>query len=243
MQDVRDVHDLVALMSVEIVLDSLANICVSKPKGEVFVVALQLDFEFKKIRLTIAENDNHQQNPAVVAYLTMVWNMLRVLASQFESKRAMGNNLSQWDNFVDVSPPIPQEIGRQQQMKIFRQIYCYTREKNRTRIDKYWDPLHTFMNNFYQTRTAQLEGYELDLDTAYQALRIAFTEYKPKPSEEQDETYWKRLFALLEVATNCVTRITGKNNYWYDTLVVEETPTKLTAFNLRHALQKITSQH
>ena len=252
--NIRDVHDLVALMSLAIgmdhhhtnhisdipltdiiggivdnedgneltfpVLDSLANIRVSSPKGEVVAVALQLQMDLRKIRLTIAKNDEVEQN--LVSYLTMIWNMLRTLASQFAKERAQGSKASQWNDFGEVSPPMPPDVGRQLRMKIFRQIYCYTREKNRHRIEKHWDGLHIFMRRFYKTRQAQLEGYELYLDTAYQALRCVFKEYEPKPIEEQDDVYWEKLFALLEVATNRVKKIAGENNYWCNTLSVEE---------------------
>lgn len=253
-RDIRDVHDLVALMSVAIgmdhhhtnrvsdipmaniiggivdyedgnertfpVLDSLANICVSRPKGEVVAVALQLQIDLEMIRLTIAKNDDVERN--LVSYLTMIWNMLRALASQFAKERAQGSKASEWNDFVEVSPPIPPDVGRQLRMKIFRQIYTYTQEKNRHRVQKHWDGLHVFMKRFYATRQAELEGYELHLDTAYQALRCVFKEYDPKPIEEQDDLYWTNLFALLEVATNRVKKIAGKNNYWCNTLSVEE---------------------
>jgi len=203
------------------ILDSLANICISKPKGQVVAIALQLQLKAGRIRLTIAENGFVEDG--LVAYLILIWSMLKTLASQFATERARDSKETKLKERIEVSPPVPPDVGRQLRIKIFRNIYCYTQDKNQHRIAKYWDALRAFMRRFYEKHPGELHGFELDLATAFEALDYAFHHYDCKTIQEKDPSYWEHLFSCLEVATYHVNRIAGKeSNYWCNRLVAEE---------------------
>lgn len=202
------------------VLDALANICVFKLKGQVVAVALQLDLEAKRICLTLAENETVEDKPVI--YLAKIWRMLKILASRYAERREETSERDYWRDFLDVSPEMPDGIGRDLRINIFRQIYCYTRDKDQLRIAKHWPPLCAFMEKFFKTRLAQQDENELDLTTAFQALKFAIEDYNCIPVNQQNKKYWENLFAYLEVASYRVKRIAGEKNYWCDNLVVEE---------------------
>jgi len=202
------------------VLDALANICVFKPKGQVVAVALQINLEVKRTCLTLAENETVEDKSVV--YLAKIWRMLKTLASKYAEGREGTGDPHRWKDFLDVSPQMPRGIGRDLRISIFRQIYSYTREKNQLRIKKHWPPLCDFMEKFFKTRPGQLEENELDLMTAFQALKFAIEDYDCMPVNQQDKRYWETLSACLEVASYRVKKIAGQNNYWCDNLAVEE---------------------
>ncbi|PUU81797.1 hypothetical protein B9Z19DRAFT_1062368 [Tuber borchii] len=169
------------------VLDALANICISKPKGQVVAVALQLDKQVKRICLTIAENKTVEDEQ--VRYLASIWRMLKILASRYTNWREEPSDPYRWKDFLDVSPQMPERVERDLRISIFCQIYRYLRDKNQLRIKKHWPPLCSFMEAFSKTNSSQLEEYELDLTTAFQALKFAIEDYHPTPVNQQDSKY------------------------------------------------------
>jgi len=204
------------------VLDALANICISKPQGQVVAVALQLQSQQKLIRLSISEN--HAVPDDMVQHLTNVWKMLKRLSSQFAAQRIQPteSTANSQNQVLDVSPRMPSHIGRDLRIKIFQKIYCYTREKNRHRWDKWWPVLESFMARFYKKKANKnnFQGLEVNLDLAFKALKCAIV-YDRRPPKEQDTVYWKELYSFIEFATSHVQTMTGNENYWCNRLAVE----------------------
>lgn len=61
-------------------LDGLATVCVHRPEDQVFALAMQLDHAHRRIRLTIAGNDN--VNGKVVQNLEAVWKILQDISGR-----------------------------------------------------------------------------------------------------------------------------------------------------------------
>jgi len=202
------------------ILDALASICVSEPVGQVVAIGLQWKPQDSKICLTIAENRKVQKT--IIPYLTKVWGMLRELSTTFAKERfdryPPGERLHQQRR---VSPLMPQGVGRDVRIALFRSIYIYTLKKNQHRVDKWFPRLEAFMQRFYRSRDGQLSRYERDLDLAFHTLKAAFRDYHTKPSDKQDAKYWRSLHALFEVATARVTQLTRQHISFCDIIVAQ----------------------
>ena len=72
-------------------LDALAGISVSRLKSQVVAISLQLDPNSREIHLTIAENSD--VTDGLVSHLTHIWELLRLLSSEYADRR--GDDLYQ----------------------------------------------------------------------------------------------------------------------------------------------------
>jgi len=202
------------------ILDALASISVSKPIGQVVAIGLQWKQEACKVCLTIAENGKVEKS--LTGYIAHVWDLLRALSIRYSVQRTITSIPAQRvQQHRRISPIIPEGVGRDLRIALFRHIYTYTREKNRQRIMKCLPALEAFMKRFYETRETELIGFERDLDLAFRTLQCGFRDYDIKPREQQDDKYWEELHAFWEIGTGRVMRITKKDISFCDDIVAQ----------------------
>jgi len=193
------------------ILDALANICVSKEKHQVVAIAMQLKMEERKIRLTIAENGPVMES--INDYLQRIWKLLQELGSEFATQRGLDTKPERWINYKGPSPGMPVGVGTNTRLAIFRRIYDYTQEKTRSRKERWWPGLVDFMIKLKKVRGRQLIGCELELNTAFKALRCAYKLHDLKTQiKYRDLDHWRNLHALLEGAAQRVKSLTEDNN-------------------------------
>ena len=201
-----------------LILDALASISVSKPIGQVVAIGLQWKQDESKICLTVAENGPVMES--LTPYLATVWDLLRALSIRYSVQRTITSKPEQRiQQHRRISPIIPQGVGRDLRIALFRHIYIYTREKNRQRVMKWLPSLEVFMKRFYATRKTELIGLERDLDLAYYALQCALRDYEGRSVKQQDEKYWEEMHAFFEVAMARVIAITKQDIPFCDDIV------------------------
>jgi len=203
------------------ILDALASICVSEPEKQVVAIGLQLNLSDGKVCLTVAENGNVKKG--LLAYLRQAWELMRQLSMEFKEDRVQRYSPREHMQYRKVSPRMPEGVGQDIRISLFRHIYLYTKRKNDLRVSKWLGPLEKFMQRFYKYQNAQtegLEGYNQNLDAAFRALRGAYKDLGSKPRSAQTSHHWKALYALLEVATFYIQRLTQTNRWICDSIVL-----------------------
>ena len=149
------------------VLDALAHISVSEESSQVVAIALQLDSQNQKIRLTLAENREVGDN--LVEHLTSVWGKLQNLSDEYAKQRTQ-----EPEDLLAKSPPIPPNVANDLKVAIFRKIYQYSLEKHMKRIGKWWASFTGFIAEFLQCRPVDnRERLEWHLYHAAVALVLA----------------------------------------------------------------------
>ena len=202
------------------ILDALARICVSDAEKQVVAIGLQLQLADRKICLTVAENEDVKNG--LVPYLGQAWEILRQLSQEFKQDRLHRYTPKAYSTLHrKVSPTMPQGVGQDIKVRLFRHIYLYTKAKNDYRFSKSWDALEKFMHRFYQCKGIHLLGNDHNLDTAFRALKGAYKDLGQKAVSEQDDKFWKSLFALFEVGTYYVQKLTGSKLLICDVIVAE----------------------
>ena len=201
------------------ILDALAGICVSDPEKQVVALGLQVKLGENKLCLTIAENE--KVKAGLVGYLHQVWGILRAMSFKFRANRSTTGKTAEWLQYRRVSPNIPDDIAWDTRIRLFRQVYLYTRAKNQHRVKKWWDPLAEFMERFYasESQGGELSERGCDLDFAFRALTGAYKHYDSKLNVPQNDQFWESFYALFEEATCSVTRITQDYPFFCPALV------------------------
>jgi len=188
------------------ILDALATLCVSEPEGQVVAIGIQLQIQEEKICLTIAENRHVKKD--LPAYLNEVWSMLAALSLLFKANRVAPGRPGEQKDYRRVFPIMPEGVGSDSKISLFRHIHLYTRAKIQHQVDKWWPDLAKFMKCFYASRKTELVGSERDLDLAFRMLEGAFHNITPKKCARQGYNYWETLYSLFEVATYHVYKLT-----------------------------------
>ena len=202
------------------ILDALASICVSDAETQVVAIALQLKLADRKICFTVAENQDVKHG--LVRHLGQTWDILRKLSQEFKQDRLIRYNSKEYSTLHrKVSPVMPQGIGQDIKVRLFRHLYLYTKAKNDYRFSRNWDPLEKFMLQFYQCKRTELVGNDRNLDTAFRALKGAYKDFGQKPVSEQNDKFWKSLYALFDMGTYYVQRLTQSNLPICDVIVAE----------------------
>ena len=201
------------------ILDALASICVSDPEKQVVALGLQLKLKESKLCITVAEND--KVKAGLVDYLRQVWGILRAMSLKFRANRSTQGKTAEWLQYRRVSPNIPDDVAWDTRIRLFRQVYLYTRAKNQYRVKKWWDPLAEFMERFYESRGTELSGSASDVDFAFRALRGAYKDMDSKLNIPQNDQFWELFYALFEEATCAISRIAENNRFFCTALVSE----------------------
>jgi len=201
------------------ILDALASICVSDPEKQVVALGLQWKLNQGKLCITIAQND--KVKVGLVDYLHKVWDILRSMSVKFKANRSPPGKTGEWLQYRRVSPIIPDDVAWDTRIRLFRQIYLYTRRKNQYRVDKWWRPLAEFMERFYESQGTELTGSASDLDFAFRALRGAYKNMDSQLNVSQNDQFWESFYSLIEEATCAVTRITQNHPFFFTALVSE----------------------
>jgi len=199
------------------ILDALASLCISEPDKQVVAIGLQLQLREGKICFTIAQNQEVKKG--LVPYFRQVWDMMKELSLKFIADRLHGVESRPQLQYRRVSPMMPEGIGRDIRIQLFRHIFIYTRAKDKCRVDKHWIHLKKFMERFYKSRSEELSGYECILDRAFRALMEAFQASACKTPDQKDDEYWEAQYSFFEVATCAITRLAHHNPEFCETLV------------------------
>ncbi|KAG0635193.1 hypothetical protein HOY80DRAFT_467143 [Tuber brumale] len=148
------------------ILDALAHISVSQENSQVVAIALQLDSQNKRIRLTVAENKDASGD--LVSYLNNIWGKLQNLSDEYEKQR------TEKSEPLAKSPPIPPKVANSLKVEIFRDIYQYSLKKQMKRMEKWWARLGGFIGELLQRRAVDsLDRFERKLYNAVVALVLA----------------------------------------------------------------------
>ncbi|RPB04056.1 hypothetical protein L873DRAFT_48125 [Choiromyces venosus 120613-1] len=220
------------------VLDALASISVSEPRHQVVALALQLRSQERRIRLTIAENDDVKDS--LVPYLTSVWGKLRALSDEYAGQRAAGEDPQRLDGFRGDSRSIPPDVGLSIRVDIFREIYQYTMQKNQRRVGKWRHPFSTLIRQLHKVRGGNLHGLEKELESAFFGLDHAYYLLSKQSLTEED---WRHIMIIMRVAADRAKLVTEDN--WTCEILANQLkdPEAAVPFQPRRALEKLTSQH
>ncbi|KAG0639849.1 hypothetical protein HOY80DRAFT_1043738 [Tuber brumale] len=222
------------------ILDALAHISVSQGNSQVVAIALQLDSQNKRVRLTVAENKDIADG--LVSHLNNIWRKLQNLSDEYAKQRTKESEDPQ-----ARSPPIPPKVATPLKVEIFRDIFQYSLEKQMKRIEKWGARLGNFISKLLQHRTVDdLVGLEQNLYSAVVALllvvrlvtRLHGDAENTLTDSEWEAVYWYSMQAnedlklVLDVdyGLNC------------EALVLEiHADRSGDPFQLRRALEKLTS--
>ncbi|RPA94770.1 hypothetical protein L873DRAFT_1792691 [Choiromyces venosus 120613-1] len=188
------------------ILDALASISVSEPRRQVVALALQLRSQERRIRLTIAENDDVKDS--LVPYLTRVWGKLRALSDEYAGQRAAGEDPQRWNGFRGDSPSMPPDVGFSLQVDIFREIFQYTMQKNQRRGGKWRHRFAAFMDQLRKVRGGNLHGLEKVLQSAFLGLDHAYFLLSKQSLTEED---WQPIKTIMSVAVKQAKLVTDDN--------------------------------
>ncbi|RPA92455.1 hypothetical protein L873DRAFT_1794227 [Choiromyces venosus 120613-1] len=219
------------------ILDTLAHISVSRPNSQVVAIALQLKPDTKEIRLTIAENQDVADS--LVNHLYNIWRKLQALSDEYAGQRK-----AEWDGDEMLSPVIASDVARPLKIEIFREIYKFSLEKQKKRVNKWLRALCDFMEELEKRRAGvALEGFEWNLYNAVVALVLAL-KLVFKHSENQltddewEQVYWQSMTANLEAKLV----LADRHGLGCDALAQELNGDRDgDPFQLRRALEKLIS--
>ncbi|KAG0634826.1 hypothetical protein HOY80DRAFT_1140381 [Tuber brumale] len=223
------------------VLDALAHISISQESCQVVAIALQLDSQNKRIRLTLAENKGVRDT--LVGHLTTVWGKLQNLSDEYQKQRTEKS-----EDPLEKSPPIPPKVAISLKIEIFRDIYQYSLKKQMRRIEKWWEPLGGFMGELLQCRAVdELEGLERNMYSATVAVvsvvglvsRLGGGPENTLTHAEWEMVYWYSMKANSDA--KLVLDIDDGLDCEALALEIHNNRPK-NPFPLRRALKKLTSQ-
>ena len=146
------------------ILDAIASICAFKKGSKAVAVALQLDPKNQKIRLTIA--GNQEVESCLVDHLERVWGNLQALSNELSTE-------SESDKNEEASPDVSQDMSCMLMLKIFRELYQLTMEKQRRREAKWLGDLGSFANKLAKRRIGVLQGSARDVCEILTGLEMA----------------------------------------------------------------------
>lgn len=183
------------------VLDAIASICVFEERSQVFAVALQLNHKERKIRLTLAENQ--EVEPRVVDHLKSVWGMLQALSTLAEFTAKGGS-----DEYKEGLPL---------RVRIFREIYQYSLKKQMKQVQKWWSPLLDFSKELDQRRGHNLQGFELDLTYVVAELNSVLEltkELSRDPVRGLTDDQWKTVHDHSMAANDLAGHVLANRNHY-----------------------------
>ena len=201
------------------VLDALASVSISRPRSQVVAISLQVDPSNEEIHLTIAENSD--VTPDLVNHLTHIWELLRRLSNEYADQR--GDGLSN-QNYLGTSPDVPDGVGENLQVRIFRDVYQYALAKQMRRVGKWWNGLLDFMKELNERRVGRLTGLEQTLDDTVFCLGRVLELVKGQHQNPQiplTELEWRKVFLLSRSANERVTLILEARDQFCETLATE----------------------
>ncbi|RPA88808.1 hypothetical protein L873DRAFT_1823992 [Choiromyces venosus 120613-1] len=219
------------------ILDALAHISVSRPNSQVVAIALQLKPDTKEIRLTIAENQDVADS--LVNHLYNIWRKLQALSDEYAEQRK-----AEWDGDQMLSPVIPLDVARPLKIEIFREVYKFSLEKQKKRVNKWFRPLCDFMVELEKRRAGiALEGFERNLSNAVVALVLAlplvFKHSETQLTDDEwEQVYWQSMTANMDAKLV----LADRHGLGCDTLAQELNGDRDgDPFQLRRALEKLIS--
>ncbi|CUS15716.1 unnamed protein product [Tuber aestivum] len=171
------------------ILDAIASISVSQERSQVVAVGLKLNAKEQEIRLIIAENNDVE--PRLVAHIQYLWSLLQALSDECAANRGG------LDRDEDGSPDIPEDVALLLRIKIFREIYQFSLQKEMKRVSKWWDPLLNFVKELVKRRGDALQGFESDLFDVLAALncvRDLIHRLHPIPAQGLTDDEWERVY-------------------------------------------------
>ncbi|RPA93139.1 hypothetical protein L873DRAFT_1816470 [Choiromyces venosus 120613-1] len=180
------------------ILDALAHISVSQPNSQVIAIALQLKPDTKEIRLTIAENRDVADS--LVNHLYNIWRKLQALSDEYAGQRK-----AEWDGEQMLSPVIPLDVALPLKMEIFREVYKFSLEKQKKRVNKWFRALCDFMEELEKRRVGvALEGFERNLSNAMVslvlALKLVFKHSENQLTDDEwEQVYWYSMIANKDI--------------------------------------------
>ncbi|KAG0134442.1 hypothetical protein HOY82DRAFT_668468 [Tuber indicum] len=224
------------------VLDALASLCVSKSRGQVVALALQLSQRDKKLRLTIAEND--EVDDSIVPYLRSLWCQIQRLSTIFQQGRQIRHETSEDPNIPPGSPPLPRDVAYDLRLALFREIHMHTIVKNQSRIRKYWHDFNIFMDRLYAKRGLNLEGLEANLADVFFAQKYVKELCTLSQLQSADADYWHKSYRFMRCASYLISEMLKEGDTSCEKLEKEigQDPRQKSQFNLRRTLQKLISQ-
>ncbi|RPA95425.1 hypothetical protein L873DRAFT_1320064 [Choiromyces venosus 120613-1] len=219
------------------ILDALAHISISRPNSQVVAIALQLKPDTKEIRLTIAENQDVADS--LVNHLYNIWSKLQALSDEYARQRK-----AKWDGEHMLSPVIPLDVARPLKIEIFCEVYKFSLEKQKKRVNKWFRGLCDFIVELEKRRVGiPLEGFEWNLSNAVVALVLAL-QLVFKHSENQltddewEQVYWQSMTANMDAKLV----LADRHGLSCDTLAQELNGDRDgDPFQLRRALEKLIS--
>lgn len=119
------------------VLDAIANISVSRPRGEVIAAALQQDNENQRIIITLASDDTVA--PSTQQHIRAVWGALVNIAEAYRTQRLQSNGplaVSELKRPPEIpSAELPHGL-EESILEFKRRIYAFTWKKLNQRLRK-----------------------------------------------------------------------------------------------------------
>lgn len=205
------------------VLDALASLCVSCPRGQTFSIGSQVDQRRSSLVITIADNQEVKQE--TVDYITNVWRILKALSDLCTGNRPKQSHISpgvSGNKYVGDSPEIP----RSKQAAILTEelaelVYVFTREKYMKRIRKWWDSepenqegLLSFGYTFLKAKEKPLSGEDKIVGDMLFLLRGAINLLRIKSRD------WSTIITLMDEVYRLADNLLTKNPYWLDILAL-----------------------
>ena len=212
------------------VLDALAAICVYKKRAQVVAVGFQLDPGERQIRLTIAENQKVED--CVKNHIESVWRNLQTLSNETVAAK--------WesDKHKEGLTNKPLNVVHMLRIKIFREIYEFSLQKEMRRVERWWGGLVDFSKKLCDRRGEPLEGVERELtyvvvrlDPALQLLR----KLHAYPEQGLTDEEWARVYAHSRRALERARLVlAGKNRFSCEALANELNGRSLLTPIMRH---------
>ena len=171
-------------------------------------VALQLDGKKREIRLTLAGNQGVE--PRVVDHLKSVWGKLQALSKEFTAEGGS-------DEHKEGLPDILNDMFLPLRVKIFREIYQYSLEKQMKRVEKWWGPLLDFSNELGRHCGEDIQGFELNLIDVVAGLNsmLGLTkELHRDPVRGLTDDQWKMLHDHSMAANDLAGHVLANRNHY-----------------------------
>jgi len=171
-------------------------------------VALQLDNKEREIRLTLA--GNQEVEPRVVDHLKSIWGKLQALSKEFTVKGGS-------DKHKEGLPDISDDMFLPLRVKIFREIYQYSLEKQMKQVEKWWGPLLNFSNELDERRGEDIKGFELDLTYVVAGLNsvLGLTKVlRHDPMRGLTEDEWKTVYEHSMAVNDVAELVLADRNYY-----------------------------
>jgi len=191
------------------ILDALASLSIYQEQHQVVAIAIQVDAQNHKIRLSIAQNDGVPDQ--VEIHLSNIWQKLQILSEMYAAEQPESNP------YMERSPKkIPKGVALPLRVELFRDICMFTLEKLITRGDRWKPGLCRFMQQLMRYRKGRsLQGFEQDLFHAaigllelLKSLRQLYTD----PQKHFTDDEWIEIYHESMWASKCAKRVLEYDN-------------------------------